>query len=266
MPKTLGIKVTSDKFGDDFQSKLRTALVKEFGEDTDVNFQEAPVVGEGDKKEELEATVEELKDKVEELETEVESYKRKLAKYENGGDVIPEDKKAELIEELKDTVEKLEEEVKGKDEEKKEVDEDKKEVEEEFAKFKEEVRKKDIDAIIADGEKEGRIVPANREQIRSMLIGTDSKKVVKFSQDGKTVEKSQWDLTVEIVKSLPKQVNYEELSKDGEVHKFNETIVHKSEELKVDEAELAAQAEVYSQKNKVPYDEALIKVSKQSKK
>lgn len=263
MSKTLGITVSADTFGEDFQDKLNKALVGAFGETTKVAFAD-PAAGNGGNGGDSELSAEEKKKKEEEmmakdkkmteLMAELERYKAK-EKYDD-------DTKKQIadfegkIKELKEGLQK------SKDAEKK--------MGEDFSKYKEDIRQKEIDSIITNGEKEGKIIPANRETIKAMLVNADVGKIVKFTQGDKTIEKTQWELVVDHIKGLPKVVVYREMgggagAGPGGGSDFATEVKIGNDTFTVDDAELAAQAEKYAQDNKVSYDVALIKVSGQKR-
>jgi len=251
MAKTLGISVSAETFGEDFQAKLQKALVDTFGEGTSIKFQDEG----GKTEEELAAEEEERRKKEEEMEKENLSLKEKMAELE----------KTHVNLDMKNKIADYEKNIAELKQKLTEKDTVVQKTSDEFSKYRQDIRKNEIGALIADGEKAGRILPKHREHIRVMLEGADANKVVKFSQDGKDVEKSQWDLVKEYIESLPILVNFAEISKTGEVKIFKETVEIKGETHPVDDAELAVEIETYAQKNNVPLDIAYLKVTELKK-
>lgn len=238
MFKKLTMSVNSEKFADDFNEKLQSALKSTFGEDTSISFEDSSMDDEKSARiMELEKELDALKKqkKSAEIEDEISGYKQKIAQLE-------ESKK--VIECASDKLSK------------------------EFSEYKENIRKQEIDAIITNGEKEGRVLPVHREAIRAMLENADRSKLVKFSQDGKAVEKSQWDLATEYVKTLPKIVSFSELGggagegPGGSVKTFETKVTVNGNTYEVTDTELASEVEKYALDNKVTYDEAYLIVSK----
>lgn len=241
MAKTMSMNVTSENFGEDFQNKLQAALTSAFGEGTQVKFQDEGVSGEDDTK----------KKRIAELEAELASLK--------GGQVQEMAKKlSERDEAHKAKVVELEGVVKSKADEVVKLSED-------LKKFHADLRVKEIDAIIGDAEKEGRLLPAHRETIRAMLQNADANKVVKFTQEGKEVEKSQWDMTVDYVKSFPMVVNFAEISggAGGEAAGAGAPakVTIGTNTYDVVDVELASEVEKFAQDNKISFDAAYIEVT-----
>ena len=251
MAKTLGISVSAETFGEDFQVKLQKALVDTFGEGTSVKFAD----DEGKTEEELAAEEEEKRKREKELEEENAGLKEKMSELE----------KTHVNLDMKSKIADYEKNIGELKKKLAEKDVIVQKATDEFQKYRQEIRKGEIDALIADGEKAGKILPKHREYIRVMLEGADVNKVVKFSQDGKDVEKSQWDMVKEYIEGLPVLVNFAEISKTGEVKTYKETVEIKGETHPVDDAELAVEIETYAQKNSVPLDVAYLKVTELKK-
>ena len=270
MPKTLGVMVSADKFEEGFQEKLSEALKKTFGDTTSVKFQDEEEEKKLQDEDEKEKT--DLKEKVASLTKKLEEdeeEKKKLQDDEEEKKLQAADEDDKEKAELKQQVKTLKKKLAEDEEEKEKMAEEGEEKEKEFSEYREKVRGQEIDALISDGEKAGKILPKHRETIRTMLKNADDSKVLKFKQaDGKETEKTQFQVTKGYVQNLPILVNFSEISKDGEapVGKQKDTFIDgKGETFKVVDADVDAVVEKYAQDNDLSYAEALIEVSKEKK-
>ena len=102
----------------------------------------------------------------------------------------------------------------------------------------------------------------------------DRKAVMKFTEkdkDGKDVqtEKTSLDMVKAFVESLPKAVEFKEMSKlTNDIETFTADggkVVIGDQEFEVDDVKLAAETRAYAEKNKVSYEIALPIVAKAHK-
>lgn len=243
--KSFGINVQAESFSDDFKEKLSGILKQTFGEGTSVEFQ-----AEGDKA----AEIADLKDKLAAATdpAEKDALKKKIDDMEAAMKPMSEEnvalkaKNVELTNEVTSLRAKFQEESAG------------------HKKYRDLVREKEIDAIVANGEKEGKILPAHRDTIRTLLLNASTDKVNKFKQkDGTEVDKSQFDLVKEYVESLPNMVNFAEISKDGKMVLIaKDRVTIKDKEYQVDDIELDTKVQAYAEQHKCSYEVAYMEVSK----
>ena len=105
-----------------------------------------------------------------------------------------------------------------------------KNLQEELVKLKEEKAKTDkelnerksqqraekISAFISHQKEVGRILPAFENQLKALLETTNDNKVYSYTVEEKTIELSQFELVESIIESLPKLVEFAEISESGE--------------------------------------------------
>ena len=280
MAKTLNIGVTAETFSDDFKSKLEGALKQAFGEDVSLKYDDIAAAPAGTPLAKLAQEVAAISTKLGEFAT----------RFENGagwtGGNGDEAGVKELLQDLIDGVEELKESMGGMtmssekeaeitaltekikkmqsdaDAAKAKADEDeKKRKEEEEAKKKDEVGQY-IDSLVSKGQ----IAPAEKETIRSLMEKADRTKVIKFTDNGKELSATEFDLVKKFIEGRPKVVSFSEVSPQGEFREPSTiTVTVRGETYEVKEAELAAEALKFSKDNKVSYEEALIEVSKLKK-
>lgn len=126
-------------------------------------------------------------------------------------------KESEIMEEEK-TIE-LQADTISVEEHEKTVDELNKENEEirkEFEAHKAEIKKQEIVSYMEDLTNEGKITPAYSDEVKALLSTATDEKVYKFSQDNEDKELSQYELVKKIFSSMPKVVEFAELSENGE--------------------------------------------------
>lgn len=268
MAKLFQIEVTGDEKDDKLEDKVALALKTAFGENAEIKFQEGkePEEEEKDKAmlsaevKRLQEELEEEKEKFQEAEDETKKKEDEVKKAAEEAEAAGE--KDEEKKELRQQIIALKQQVQSfqdaAEEEKKKTDEEKKE----FAAYRKEARTKEIDAIITNGEKEGKILPAHRAYIRSMLESASTETVVKFKEGGKDIEVSQWDATKKYIETLPNLVTFGELAPDGGFKEFKKEIKVGDDTLPLDGADVNDAAEKYAKDNNVTYSEALLEVSR----
>ena len=77
-------------------------------------------------------------------------------------------------------------------------------------------RAEKISAFISHQKEVGRVLPAFEKQLQALLETTNDNKVYSYTVDEKTIEMSQFDLVESIVESLPKLIEFAEISESGE--------------------------------------------------
>lgn len=245
MQKQLTMTVDSEAFGEEFNTKLTEALSGAFGQGTTVQFEDPMMGGAagGDDKDKIIAG---LKAKIAELEGKL-----------NGGT----DDKSQEITSLQAKVTELEQQVVEKNKQLSTTSDS-------LSQYKEQVRLKEIDAIVQDGVKAGKILPVHKDNIHQMLLNADSTKVQKFKKaDGSDGERTQFDVVKEYINSLPNMVTFTEISKTGDETTVTtkDTINVRGEILTVVGNDLDTDARAYAQKHNVSYETAVIEVSKAKK-
>jgi hypothetical protein len=90
------------------------------------------------------------------------------------------------------------------------------EIRQEFEAHKAEIKKQEIAAYMEDLTNEGKIIPANRNEVEALLSTATDEKVYKFTKDENDVELSQYELVKKIFSSIPKIVEFAELSENGD--------------------------------------------------
>ena len=256
--KTLGISVSTEKeFGEDFQKKLQDSLKAAFGEDITVKFEDNDA-----------ETVEALKKKIEELEKELADYREDdhmemKQKFEATTKEL-EDAKKRLADKEKETTELTEAKTKLSEAEKK------------LADIEVTSHKAEVKSFIEKAKAEGKILPRHEALLTVLMEQLDRKSVLKFTEKVKDaygnektqeVTKTPLEIVKRFVEDLPKAIEYKELSGDTkEIDTFTADGGKKmkvGEEIHdVDDIELAKEAKTYSEKHNVPFDTALLEVSK----
>lgn len=117
---------------------------------------------------------------------------------------------------LKAENEKLEAQLKTFQSQIEEMSTEKKKSEEALDQVRAEKRLSEIKHFISAMEKEGKILPANKENVQAILENLEDTKMVKFSKDGETKEVSVAKMFQNFVESLPKLVDFEEKAKHNE--------------------------------------------------
>ena len=252
--KTLNMAVSnSEDFTADFQTKFAEAMKTAFGNGISVKFE-----GEGGGDAE---TIKGLKDKIAELEKELEDQDMEdmKAKYDETVKVLNETKTKLADAETKagklaETETKLTE------------------AQTQLQTQAVATHKAEVKAFTEKAKAEGKIIPANEPLVTALLEQMDGKTVIKFTEkdkDGNDVQvnKSPFELIKKFVESLPKLVEFAEVSGDKkDILTFKADgegeITHKGERFKVDDLELAAKARKYSADNNVTLEVAMIEVSK----
>ncbi|MEK7112899.1 MAG: phage protease [Patescibacteria group bacterium] len=260
--KTLGISVSSETFSEDFQKKFNEAMKAAFGEEVAIKF-------EGDTTDA--DTIAGLKSKIAELEKELADYKD--ADDEHDSEMMKE-KVATATKELEATKTKLTESEKKVSE----LTETKTKLAEAEKKLEEQVvtaHEADVEAFIEKAKADGKILPKHEQLLSVLMKQIDRKSVVKFTEkikvaDGKEEDKEVTKTSLEIVKafveSLPKAVEFAEISKStGDIETFvadGGKVKIGEQVFEVDDVKLAAETRVYAEKNKVSYEIALPIVAK----
>ena len=250
--KTLGINVSSENFSADFQTKFAEAMKTAFGDGIAVKF-------EGDNGVDAE-TIAGLKAKIAELEKELEDHDmdEMKAKYD------------ETVKVLNETKTKLAD-AEGKATKLTDTETKLTEAQAQLQTQAVATHKAEVKAFIDKAKAEGKIIPANEPLVTALMEQMDGKTVIKFTEkdkDGKDVqvEKSTLELVKKFVESLPKLVEFKEVSVDtksilifkadgGKVRIGNEVF-------EVDDLELTAKAKKYSEEHNVPFSEAVVEVSR----
>lgn len=242
--KTLSCSVSAEAFSDDMRSKLTSALQSVFGETAKIEFAESEETPEEkEKREKEEKERQEGKDKemmslrsqVKELQTQQLASQTEARKQAEAADKI-----AKEFQSYKDDIQKREAAA----------------------------HTQEIEQLIEKGKSDGRITPANEDQVRVMLTRADTSKIVKFTKAGKEAEATEWEIVKEFVATLPQQVVMHEMSFSGDSGRISggqpRKLVHKGEEYTVLDVEVDSAARSYAQEHNVPYEEALLVVSRQS--
>lgn len=254
---TLEEKVTS----------LEESLASRHQEDKDKEDEEEE--DEDKDKEEMKEKVFALRAKIKKFEDEIESIEDKEEK----------EKKKRIVEGLREELDKLQEGVdkdaliedlrsqikalKARLQEKEGVVA---EATEKTRKLADEKWKQEVKTFIADGEREGKILPRQKKLVETLMESAKEHKVVKFTDaEGKKKDFTTIELVKQLVNDLPSLVNFAEISETGEFKAYKEKVVIGDNEHPVDDADLADEAQKYSQKHNVPYDEALIEIERQKK-
>lgn len=77
-------------------------------------------------------------------------------------------------------------------------------------------RAEKISAFISHQKEVGRVLPAFEKQLTALLETTNDEKVYSYTAEEKTIEMSQFDLVESIIESLPKLIEFAEISESGE--------------------------------------------------
>ena len=88
--------------------------------------------------------------------------------------------------------------------------------EEELNARKSQQRAEKISTFVSHQKEVGRILPSFETQLRALLETTNDNKVYSYTLDEKTIELSQFELVESIIESLPKLVEFAEISESGE--------------------------------------------------
>ena len=88
--------------------------------------------------------------------------------------------------------------------------------EEELNVRKSQQRAEKISTFVSHQKEVGRILPSFETQLRALLETTNDNKVYSYTLDEKTIELSQFELVESIIESLPKLVEFAEISESGE--------------------------------------------------
>jgi hypothetical protein len=94
--------------------------------------------------------------------------------------------------------------------------EEKAKTEEELNARKSQQRAEKISTFVSHQKEVGRILPSFETQLRALLETTNDNKVYSYTIDEKTIELSQFELVESIIESLPKLVEFAEISESGE--------------------------------------------------
>ena len=94
--------------------------------------------------------------------------------------------------------------------------EEKAETEKELNERKSQQRAEKISAFVSHQKEVGRVLPAFEKQLIALLETTNDNKVYSYTADEKTIELSQFELVESIIESLPKLVEFAEISESGE--------------------------------------------------
>ena len=97
-----------------------------------------------------------------------------------------------------------------------ELNKENEEIRKEFEAHKAEIKKQEIVSYMEDLTNEGKITPAYSDEVKALLSTATDEKVYKFSQDNEDKELSQYELVKKIFSSMPKVVEFAELSENGE--------------------------------------------------
>ena len=179
--------------------------------------------------------IDDLKNQVAELETQLATFK------ENN-------KKAETIKSLKSKIAELTSEVLSF----KEKANGKEEIEQELNSIKTAIKKKEYDDFIEKQIDEGKLVPANKNVVLSVLQELDN--VKKFGEDSQVVSDFK-----AFIESLPKQITYEETAtknKHVNTKKEAEKFANADEE----SLEIFKEAKSLAEKENITFKEALLKL------
>ncbi len=90
------------------------------------------------------------------------------------------------------------------------------EIRKEFEAHKAEIKKQEIVSYMEDLTNEGKVTPAYSDEVKALLSTATDEKVYKFSQDNEDKELSQYELVKKIFNSMPKIIEFAELSENGE--------------------------------------------------
>lgn len=251
--KTLSMSVSGEQFGEDFATKFNSAMKTAFGEGVTVKFEGDEGGGDAE-------TIKALRDKIVELEKQLEDHdmEEMKAKYD------------ETVKVLNETKTKLAD-AEGKAAKLTDTETKLTEAQTKLQENEVKAHKAEVKAFIEKAKTEGKIIPANEPMVTALMEQIDGKAVIKFTEkdkDGKDVqvEKSPLELVKKFVESLPKLVEFKEVSgdkkeiltftaEDGEV-KIGNTVY------KVDDLDLASKAKKYSQEHNVTLEVAIVEVSK----
>ena len=88
--------------------------------------------------------------------------------------------------------------------------------EDELNARKSQQRAEKISTFVAHQKEVGRILPSFETQLRALLETTNDNKVYSYTLDEKVIELSQFELVESIIESLPKLVEFAEISESGE--------------------------------------------------
>tara|TARA_R110001599_G_scaffold109651_1_gene273346 strand:- start:20 stop:844 length:825 start_codon:yes stop_codon:yes gene_type:complete len=88
--------------------------------------------------------------------------------------------------------------------------------EEELNVRKSQQRAEKISTFVSHQKEVGRILPSFETQLRALLETTNDNKVYSYTLDEKVIELSQFELVESIIESLPKLVEFAEISESGE--------------------------------------------------
>jgi len=77
-------------------------------------------------------------------------------------------------------------------------------------------RAEKISAFISHQKEVGRVLPAFEKQLTALLETTNDDKVYSYTAEEKTIEMSQFELVESIIESLPKLIEFAEISESGE--------------------------------------------------
>lgn len=183
--------------------------------------------------------IEDLKKQVEDLENQIEKFKQKDKNKEQ---------KLETIKSLKEKISALNDEVKSF----KEKAEGKEEIEQELNNIKTTLKNKEFEEFIEKQINAGKLVPANKDVVLSVLQELDN--VKKFGEDSQVVTDFKT-----FIESLPKQITFEETatkSKHSNGNSDDEKFANADE----DSLEIFKQAKELAAKDNITFKEALLKL------
>lgn len=181
------------------------------------------------------ADIDDLKNQISELESQLATFKES-------------NKKTETIKSLKSKIAELTSEVLSF----KEKANGKEEIEQELNSIKTAIKKKEYDDFIEKQIDEGKLVPANKNVVLSVLQELDN--VKKFGEDSQVVSDFK-----AFIESLPKQITYEETAtknKHVNTKKEAEKFANADEE----SLEIFKEAKSLAEKENITFKEALLKL------
>ncbi len=182
--------------------------------------------------------IDNLKKQINDLEVEIESYKEK-----------EKTKKNETIKSLKERIEDLKNEVESF----KEKAEKKDKLEKELADIKESIKNKEHNSFIEKQINEGRLVPANRDVVLSVLKELDS--IQKFGEDTTVIKDFK-----SFIESLPNQIEFNEIATKNKQAAIN-TEADKFTDADEDSLEIFKEAKALAIKENISFKDALIKLN-----
>lgn len=181
-------------------------------------------------------------EEIDDLKNQVADLEMQLAKFKESN------KKMETIKSLKEKISALTNEVTTF----KEKAEGKEAIEQELNKIKTTLKNKEYEEFIETQINEGRLVPANKEVVLSVLKELDN--IQKFGEDSQAVKGFK-----SFIESLPKQIIYDEIAtknKQGTGGDHSEKFANADE----DSLEIFTQAKELAEKENIPFREALLKL------